>query len=143
MYGNKDSRVDFGLEHWGLKQNQTSYIQYVKRVQNSKLWKSKDSGLHDLTLRWRNRFKPKTSLNLNIVYKTYTGESTHKTLAGKQKADLNMFLPFTITGNLIEKLKRKNGENDGLVSVIFSQHPFNQKYVEATDKNHGKYSNKT
>ena len=35
----------------------------------------------------------------------------------------------------MEKLKRKNGENDGLVSVISSQHPFNQKYVEATDKN--------
>ena len=50
MYGNKDSRVDFGLEHWGLKQKPNeSYIQYVKRVQNSKLWKSKDSGLHDLT----------------------------------------------------------------------------------------------
>ena len=26
MYGNKDSRVDFGLEHWGLKQNQMNHI---------------------------------------------------------------------------------------------------------------------
>ena len=46
-----------------------------------------------------------------------------------------MFLPFTITGNLIGKAKEKEWrENDGLVSVISSQHPFNQKYVEATDK---------
>ena len=50
-----------------------------------------------------------------------------------------MFLPFTITGNLIGKAKEKNGENDGLVSVISSQHPFNQKYVEATDKNQKVY----
>ena len=137
MYGNKDSRVDFGLEHWGLKQKPNeSYIQYVKRVQNSKLWKSKDSGLHDLTRDGATDLNRKTSLNPNIVYKTYTGESTHKTLAGKQKADLNMFLPFTITGNLIGKAKEKEWrENDGLVSVISSQHPFNQKYVEATDKN--------
>ncbi|MCO6262796.1 YSIRK domain-containing triacylglycerol lipase GehC [Staphylococcus epidermidis] len=137
MYGNKASRVDFGLEHWGLKQKPNeSYIQYVKRVQNSKLWKSKDSGLHDLTRDGATDLNRKTSLNPNIVYKTYTGESTHKTLAGKQKADLNMFLPFTITGNLIGKAKEKEWrENDGLVSVISSQHPFNQKYVEATDKN--------
>ncbi|MDU2311064.1 MAG: lipase, partial [Staphylococcus epidermidis] len=133
MYGNKDSRVDFGLEHWGLKQKPNeSYIQYVKRVQNSKLWKSEDSGLHDLTRDGATDLNRKTSLNPNIVYKTYTGESTHKTLAGKQKADLNMFLPFTITGNLIGKAKEKEWrENDGLVSVISSQHPFNQKYVEA------------
>lgn len=137
MYGNKDSLVDFGLEHWGLKQKPNeSYIQYVKRVQNSKLWKSEDSGLHDLTRDGATDLNRKTSLNPNIVYKTYTGESTHKTLAGKQKADLNMFLPFTITGNLIGKAKEKEWrENDGLVSVISSQHPFNQKYVEATDKN--------
>ena len=29
--------------------------------------------------------------------------------------------------------------NDGLVSVISSQHPFNQKYVEATDQNQKVY----
>ena len=33
------------------------------------------------------------------------------------------------------KLLKKNGENDGLVSVISSQHPFNQAYTEATDTN--------
>ena len=37
-----------------------------------------------------------------------------------------MFLPFTVTGNVIGKATEKNGENDGLVSVISSQHPFNQ-----------------
>ena len=46
-----------------------------------------------------------------------------------------MFLPFTVTGNVIGKATEKNGENDGLVSVISSQHPFNQAYTEATDTN--------
>ena len=42
MYGNKDSRVDFGVRTLGIKTKPNeSYIQYVKRVQNSKLWKSK------------------------------------------------------------------------------------------------------
>ena len=37
-----------------------------------------------------------------------------------------MYLPFTVTGNVIGKATEKNGENDGLVSVISSQHPFNR-----------------
>ena len=41
--------VDFGRTLGIKTKPNESYIQYVKRVQNSKLWKSKDSGLHDLT----------------------------------------------------------------------------------------------
>ena len=46
-----------------------------------------------------------------------------------------MFFPFVITGNLIGKATEKNGEKTMvLVSVISSQHPFNQAYTNATDK---------
>ncbi|MBJ7883665.1 YSIRK-type signal peptide-containing protein [Bacillaceae bacterium HSR45] len=134
---NKDSRVDFGLSQWGLKQKPNeSYIDYAKRVKNSKLWKSQDNGFYDLTRDGATDLNRKTSLNPNIVYKTYTGEATHPSLFGRQKADLNMFLPFILTGNVIGKANEKEWrENDGLVSVISSQHPFNQKYTQATDKN--------
>lgn len=137
MFGNKNSRVDFGLAQWGLKQKPNeSYIDYVKRVKQSNLWKSKDNGFYDLTREGATDLNRKTSLNPNIVYKTYTGEATHKALnSDRQKADLNMFFPFVITGNLIGKATEKEWrENDGLVSVISSQHPFNQAYTNATDK---------
>ena len=136
-FGNKDSRVDFGLSQWGLKQKPNeSYIDYAKRVKNSNLWKSQDNGFYDLTRDGATDLNRKTSLNPNIVYKTYTGEATHPSLFGRQKADLNMFLPFILTGNVIGKANEKEWrENDGLVSVISSQHPFNQKYTQATDKN--------
>ncbi|MDU6792535.1 MAG: YSIRK-type signal peptide-containing protein [Staphylococcus sp.] len=135
--GNKNSRVDFGLSQWGLKQQPgESYISYLLRVKNSKLWQSKDNGFYDLTRDGATDLNSKTSLNPNIVYKTYTAEATHPTLIGKQKADYNMFLPFTVTGNVIGKATEKEWrENDGLVSVISSQHPFNQAYTEATDTN--------
>ena len=135
--GNKNSRVDFGLSQWGLKQQPgESYISYLLRVKNSKLWQSKDNGFYDLTRDGATDLNRKTSLNPNIVYKTYTAEATHPTLIGKQKADYNMFLPFTVTGNVIGKATEKEWrENDGLVSVISSQHPFNQAYTEATDTN--------
>ncbi|MCI2869116.1 YSIRK-type signal peptide-containing protein [Staphylococcus hominis] len=135
--GNKNSRVDFGLSQWGLKQQPgESYISYLLRVKNSKLWQSKDNGFYDLTRDGATDLNRKTSLNPNIVYKTYIAEATHPTLIGKQKADYNMFLPFTVTGNVIGKATEKEWrENDGLVSVISSQHPFNQAYTEATDTN--------
>ncbi len=137
QFGNKDSRVDFGLAHWGLKQQPNeSYADYVKRVQNSKLWKSKDNGFNDLTRDGATDLNRKTTVNPNIVYKTYTGEATHASIGGKQKADYNLFFPFTATANLIGKATEKEWrENDGLVSVISSQHPFNEAFTPATDKN--------
>lgn len=45
-----------------------------------------------------------------------------------------MFFPFILTGNVIGKAAEKEWrENDGLVSVTSSQHPYNQAWVEATD----------
>ena len=135
--GNKNSRVDFGLSQWGLKQQpDESYLSYLSRTKTSKLWQTKDNALYDLTRDGATDLNRKTSLNPNIVYKTYTGEATHPTLFGKYKADYNLFLPFTVTANLIGKATEKEWrENDGLVSVISSQHPFNQAYTEATDTN--------
>ncbi|MBU7216465.1 YSIRK-targeted triacylglycerol lipase [Staphylococcus gallinarum] len=134
--GNTDSHSDFGLNQWGLKQKEgESYLEYVKRVQNSKLWKTQDNGFYDLTTEGAAKLNANTSLNPNIVYKTYTGESTRPTLFGRQKSDLNMFLPFTLTGNVIGKTANTSWrENDGLVSVVSSQHPNNQAYVDATDE---------
>ncbi|WP_341636561.1 YSIRK-targeted triacylglycerol lipase [Staphylococcus casei] len=134
--GNKNSRVDFGLGQWGLKQRENeSYINYVNRVQNSNLWKTQDNGFYDLTREGATKLNQTTSLNPNIVYKTYTGESTRPTLLGRQKSDINMFLPFTVTGNVIGKVAEKEWrENDGLVSVVSAQHPSNQAFVEDTDE---------
>ena len=137
VLGNKDSRVDFGLSQWGLKQQTNeSYVDYVKRVKDSKLWQTKDNGFYDLTREGATNLNRQTSLNPNIVYKTYTGESTHASLFGRQKSDLILFFPFTLTANVIGKATEKEWrENDGLVSVISSQHPFNQAYTQATDTN--------
>ncbi|WP_204195488.1 YSIRK-type signal peptide-containing protein [Staphylococcus sp. GFQ9D221P] len=135
--GNKYSRVDFGLSQWSLKQQPgESYLSYLSRAKTSKLWQTKDNAFYDLTRDGATDLNRKTSLNPNIVYKTYTGEATHSTLSGKYKADYNLFLPFTATANVIGKATEKEWrENDGLVSVISSQHPFNQAYTEATDTN--------
>lgn len=136
LRSNKITNVNFGLDQWGLKQRpDENFIEYAKRVkETSEVWTTKDNGLYDLTREGATELNRHTSINPNIVYKTYTGEATHETLLGKQRADLNLFLPFALTSNVIGKAKENDWrENDGLVSVVSSQHPFNQPYTDATD----------
>lgn len=107
--GNKNSKVDFGCGQWGLKQREgESYVKYVQRVQNSALWTTQDNGFYDLKREGAEKLN-KNVPKSNIVYKTYTGESTRPTLLGKQKSDIGMFFPFTVTGNVIGKAAEKNG----------------------------------
>lgn len=80
----------------------------VLKIQN--YGKTKDNGFYDLTREGATNLNRQTSLNPNIVYKTYTGESTHASLFGRQKSDLILFFPFTLTANVIGKAAEKNGE---------------------------------
>ncbi|KAB2478251.1 YSIRK-targeted triacylglycerol lipase [Staphylococcus sp. CH99b_3] len=133
---NKWSQVDYGFSQWGLKQrpNET-YIDYVKRVKaESNIWLTDDNGFYDLTRKGAAELNEQTSLDPNVVYKTYTGESTRASITGRQVSDINMKLSFRLTGNVIGKAAEIEWrENDGLVSVISAQHPFNQDFVTATD----------
>ncbi|PCF43932.1 YSIRK-targeted triacylglycerol lipase [Staphylococcus delphini] len=131
------ARVDFGLNQWGLQRKEgESLDDYFDRVANNdQLWRTEDNGFYDLTREGASKLNKKTSLNPNIVYKTYTGEATHPSLSGKQKADYNLFFPFALTANVIGKAAEKEWRvNDGLVSVVSSQHPYNQAWVDATDE---------
>ena len=133
--GNKLSHVDVGLSQWGLKQREDETAQYIQRVKQSKLWTTKDNGFYDLTTEGTDILNQKTSLNPNIVYKTYQGESTRPGPNGTQKADVNMNIGYTLTANTIGKVKDKAWrENDGLVSVISGQYPLNQAHTSATDQ---------
>lgn len=77
MFGNKNSRVDFGLAQWGLKQKPNeSYIDYVKRVKQSNLWKSKDNGFYDLTREGATDLNRKTSLITLCIKHTLVKQRT-------------------------------------------------------------------
>ncbi|MEX3447530.1 YSIRK-targeted triacylglycerol lipase [Staphylococcus warneri] len=134
--GNKFSHADLGLTQWGLKQRpDETYIDYVKRVENSSLWKTKDNGFYDLTTEGAQELNNHTSLNPNIVYKTYTGESSDPDKNGIHHRNSHMNIKYLPTTNVIGKLDDQAWrENDGLVSVVSAQHPSNQKYVDATDQ---------
>ncbi|CAL29299.1 YSIRK-targeted triacylglycerol lipase [Staphylococcus carnosus] len=137
LQGNKYSQVDYGLAQWGFKQGKNeSYPDYVERIKKqSKLWTTTDNAIYDLSRKGANELNERTSLNPNIVYKSYTGESTRPGLNGRQRSDIHMAASKRLTGNVIGKADEKEWrENDGLVSTISAQHPFGQNATPATDE---------
>lgn len=127
--------IDFGMDHWGFKRKDgESLTDYNKRIAESKIWDSEDTGLYDLTREGAEKINQKTELNPNIYYKTYTGVATHETQLGKHIADLGMEFTKILTGNYIggvdDILWRPN---DGLVSEISSQHPSDEKNISVNE----------
>ena len=137
LQGNKYSQVDYGLSQWGMKQGENeSYTDYVDRVRaKSKIWTTTDNALYDLTREGAQKLNENTTLNPNIVYKSYSGESTRPGILDRQRSDIHMATSKVLTGNVIGKVDDKEWrENDGLVSVISAQHPFNQNATPMTEQ---------
>lgn len=133
--GNKYSNIDLGLTQWGFKQQPNeSYIDYIKRVGNSKIWTSTDNAAYDLTLDGSAKLNNMTSMNPNIAYTTYTGVSSHTGPLGYENPDLGTFFLMDTTSRIIGHDAREEWrKNDGVVPVISSLHPSNQPFVNVTN----------
>lgn len=128
--GRKGQKIDYGLKQWGLAQREGgTYAEYAKRVSNSPLFTSKDTALYDLTREGASILNARVDLNPDIYYKSYTGSATYETIFGTQIADPYMNIGHVLTGDLIGMTDDPAWrENDGLVSVISSQHPDDEAF---------------
>jgi triacylglycerol lipase len=125
---------DFKLDQWGMKQKgNESFKQYIDRLWKSPVWKSKDISLYDLTTYGASELNEWVTTNPDIYYFSYTGDASYRApLSGK-------FLPLPSMNPLLYasgayigsynngELDHRWWENDGLVSVISSQSPFEHK----------------
>ncbi|SHD50413.1 lipase precursor [Staphylococcus argenteus] len=134
--GNKYSNIDLGLTQWGFKQlPNESYIDYMKRVGNSKIWTTTDNAAYDLTLDGSAKLNAMTSMNPNITYTTYTGVSSHTGPLGYENPDIGTFFLMDATSRIIGHDAREEWrKNDGVVPVISSLHPSNQPFVNVTSE---------
>ncbi|HDT8469730.1 TPA: triacylglycerol lipase [Staphylococcus pseudintermedius] len=128
--GRTGQTIDYGLKHWGLEQREgETYAEYAKRASKSPLFTSQDTALYDLTREGAKKLNARTDLNPNIYYKTYTGSATYETIFGTQIAHPYMNIAHVLTGDLIGMTENPAWrENDGLVSVISSQHPEDEAF---------------
>lgn len=135
MGGGKLANIDFGFEKWGLKQGTNeSYIDYMKRVSESALWKTDDNAMYDLTSQGSEELNKNTPLNPNITYTTYTGLASHEGLTGNYVPDVGQFFLFDTTSRIIGSEPNKAVRpNDGIVSVVSSLYPNGQAFTDFTD----------
>ena len=135
MGGGKLANIDFGFEKWGFKQGANeSYIDYMKRVSESALWKTDDNAMYDLTSKGSEELNKNTPLNPNITYTTYTGLASHEGLTGNYVPDIGQFFLFDTTSRIIGSEPNKAVRpNDGIVSVVSSLYPTGQAFTDFTD----------
>ena len=131
---NKYTKADYGLEPWGIKQHDDeSYIQYLKRVKDNKVWKTEDTSFTDGSIEGSKKINDRLTLSKDVAYTSITAEDTHKTCNNRQRGNLKMFAPFKILANLVGRQNPESWrEGDGPVPLKSGLYPFNKPHKDIT-----------
>ncbi|WP_445194363.1 lipase-like domain-containing protein [Staphylococcus xylosus] len=131
---NKYTKADYGLEPWGIKQrDDESYIQYLKRVKDNKVWKTEDTSFTDGSIEGSKKINDRLTLSKDVAYTSITAEDTHKTFNNRQRGNLKMFAPFKILANLVGRQNPESWrEGDGPVPLKSGLYPFNKPHKDIT-----------
>ena len=131
---NKYTKADYGLEPWGIKQHDDeSYIQYLKRVKDNKVWKTEDTSFTDGSIEGSKKINDRLTLSKDVAYTSITAEDTHKTFNNRQRGNLKMFAPFKILANLVGRQNPESWrEGDGPVPLKSGLYPFNKPHKDIT-----------
>lgn len=131
---NKYTKADYGLEPWGIKQrDDESYIQYLKRVKDNKVWKTDDTSFTDGSIEGSKKINDRLTLSKDVAYTSITAEDTHKTFNNRQRGNLKMFAPFKILANLVGRQNPESWrEGDGPVPLKSGLYPFNKPHKDIT-----------
>ncbi|WP_436950195.1 lipase-like domain-containing protein [Staphylococcus xylosus] len=131
---NKYTKADYGLEPWGIKQrDDESFIQYLKRVKDNKVWKTEDTSFTDGSIEGSKKINDRLTLSKDVAYTSITAEDTHKTFNNRQRGNLKMFAPFKLLANLVGRQNPESWrEGDGPVPLKSGLYPFNKPHKDTT-----------
>ncbi|MGW7953122.1 esterase/lipase family protein [Staphylococcus xylosus] len=131
---NKYTKADYGHEPWGIKQrDDESYIQYLKRVKDNKVWKTEDTSFTDGSIEGSKKINDRLTLSKDVAYTSITAEDTHKTFNNRQRGNFKMFAPFKILANLVGRQNPESWrEGDGPVPLKSALYPFNKPHKDMT-----------
>ena len=130
-------RFDFGLDQWNLTRgpNESIYSYYNRVLKSSEFMNGGDNAIDDLNTDAAALLNSKTTAYPDIYYFSYNGNNSHRSAA------TGYYLPIeviwtpsaTITGKYTQNNTLPYGDsawwkNDGAVSVISAQHPFDEPY---------------
>ncbi|MDW8555027.1 lipase-like domain-containing protein [Staphylococcus xylosus] len=131
---NKYTKADYGHEPWGIKQRDNeSYIQYLKRVKDNKVWKTEDTSFTDGSIEGSKKINDRLTLSKDVAYTSITAEDTHKTFNNRQRGNFKMFAPFKLLANLVGRQNPESWrEGDGPVPLKSGLYPFNKPHKDTT-----------
>ncbi|WP_052671218.1 hypothetical protein [Staphylococcus xylosus] len=131
---NKYTKADYGLEPWGIKQrDDESFIQYLKRVKDNKVWKTEDTSFTDGSIEGSKKINDRLTLSKDVAYTSITAEDTHKTFNNRQRGNFKMFAPFKLLANLVGRQNPESWrEGDGPVPLKSGLYPFNKPHKDKT-----------
>ncbi|MEB6290440.1 lipase-like domain-containing protein [Staphylococcus xylosus] len=131
---NKYTKADYGLEPWGIKQrDDESFIQYLKRVKDNKVWKTEDTSFTDGSIEGSKKINDRLTLSKDVAYTSITAEDTHKTFNNRQRGNFKMFAPFKLLANLVGRQNPESWrEGDGPVPLKSGLYPFNKPHKDTT-----------
>lgn len=131
---NKYTKTDYGHEPWGIKQrDDESYIQYLKRVKDNKVWKTEDTSFTDGSIEGSKKINDRLTLSKDVAYTSITAEDTHKTFNNRQRGNFKMFAPFKLLANLVGRQNPESWrEGDGPVPLKSGLYPFNKPHKDTT-----------
>ncbi|MEB6299395.1 hypothetical protein MXM42_11140 [Staphylococcus xylosus] len=131
---NKYTKADYGLETWGIKQrDDESFIQYLKRVKDNKVWKTEDTSFTDGSIEGSKKINDRLTLSKDVAYTSITAEDTHKTFNNRQRGNFKMFAPFKLLANLVGRQNPESWrEGDGPVPLKSGLYPFNKPHKDTT-----------
>lgn len=136
-----ESFFDFDLRHWGIQRDKGELLpNYIKRVLESRFWRSTDTAIHDLSLATASRQNAWAKTSSNVYYTSYAADGTSPAPLGIRVPMLNMNELLKGTCLLVGKsdLSAPGGaeawrHNDGGVPVPSAQFPIGHEhqFIEA------------
>ncbi|NJI01597.1 esterase/lipase family protein [Staphylococcus agnetis] len=134
LASNKFTNVDFGFEHWGLKQRKNeSLLEYLNRVKKKQIWKTDDFPWYDSNLKGAKELNDKFTMNKNMAYISITGLDSHRNIFGNQSSNKYMFTPLKPLADFNgSKAPESWQKSDGPISLASGLFPYNKPFRETT-----------
>jgi len=126
---------NFDLEQWGLYKNENeTYYEYLKRINNSNIKTTKNSASWDLSFNGAEKFNfiyKSDSLTYYFSYSTSSSIQINNSIHHKPNKNMNYYLkPVSRLMSSIELPDSSWHQNDGIVNTISMNGPHDEKIIQ-------------
>ena len=127
---------NFDLDQWNLKKKESeTYYQFINRINNSNIKKTKNSASWDLSIDGANLFNKMTKSNTKTYYFSYSTSASiakSNSVQHRPKSKMNYYLKpaSRLMGSDSNPPNINWHENDGIVNTVSMNGPHDEQIIE-------------